>query len=286
MNISTTLLTLAATLGQVQDAPTKAQSDPEAGRQAGLLELYKLDASEYRIVRDADGRQSLELRETPVYIWENRTRSGGQYGAVFVWTCGGCPEVVGSIFSNPLESGGAGRAVLHELHSLSSEVLHPLREASSAANAWSPRTGLARKPVPDAPRPAGATKSRTLQMRSMARDFTAHSNSPYDDQRWELRLLPQPLFRYESTRTDVIDGALFAYVTSAGTDPEIMLILEAIKNGDEQQWHYALARFSDFNLFVEHKGRAIWEALRDDQNVWDHNRDHTYRLYNDRVIDD
>jgi hypothetical protein len=281
MCIYTTIVTVMVAFGQVPGAPP----DPDAARKADLLKMYKVDAAEFRITRDSAGRQPLELREAPVYNWQNLTRSGGQYGAVFVWTYGGCPEVVGSIFSNPEESGSGGRAVLHELHSLSSEVLHPRREASSAANAWTPRAALARKPVPDAPRPASSARSRMLQLRSIARDFSAHSISPYDDQRWELRLLPEPLFRYQSTRTDVIDGALFAFATSAGTDPEAMLLLEAVKNGDELQWQFALARFSDFNLFAEHKGKAIWKAERDNENVWDHSADHTYRLYRDRVIE-
>jgi hypothetical protein len=282
MNISMASVTLAILLGQSQDPPEKPPSDPEAGRQAGLLKLYKGDASELQIYRDAAERQKLELRETPVYIWQNHTRSAGQYGAVYVWTHRGCPEVVGSIFSNPADSAGA-RQVLHELHALSTEALHPL---PSRANQWSPKAGLTRTPLADAPKPADTPKARALQLRSLSRELSAHSVPPYDDQRWELRLLPKWLFRYESTDQDVIDGALFAYVTSAGTDPEVMLLLEARNRGDELKWHYALARFSDFNLYAEHKGQKVWEALRDEENVWDHNREHTYRLYNDRIIDD
>jgi hypothetical protein len=51
------------------------------------------------------------------------------------------------------------------------------------------------------------------------------------ERRWELRLLPHPLYRYESTDPDVVDGALFAFVTSAGTDPEALLAIEARKPG-------------------------------------------------------
>ena len=33
-----------------------------------------------------------------------------------------------------------------------------------------------------------------------------------------MRLLAQPIYRYENTKGDLIDGALFAFVL--GTDPE------------------------------------------------------------------
>ena len=75
-------------------------------------------------------------------------------------------------------------------------------------------------------------------------------------------LLPQPLYRYESTDPNILDGAVFAFVTSAGTDPEVFLVLEARKpagNG-EPAWEYALARCTDLNLRVSHKGTVVFTA--------------------------
>ena len=69
---------------------------------------------------------------------------------------------------------------------------------------------------------------RLVQTRSLAREFSGHTID-VNKERWELRLLSQPLFRYEKPEGDVIDGALFAFVTSAGTDPEVVLALEARK---------------------------------------------------------
>ena len=73
--------------------------------------------------------------------------------------------------------------------------------------------------------PADSAAQRLAQMRTLGRDFSA---STHDDQdrRWELRVLSQPLYRYESTDPDVVDGAIFAFVTSAGTDPEALLVIE------------------------------------------------------------
>ena len=57
--------------------------------------------------------------------------------------------------------------------------------------------------------------------------FTATSEDAKGG-RWNRRLLPQPLYRYESTDPDVVDGALFAFVTSAGTDPEVLYPLTVV----------------------------------------------------------
>ena len=77
---------------------------------------------------------------------------------------------------------------------------------------------------------------------------------------WELRLLPRPLYRYESTDPDVLDGALFALVSSAGTDPEIILLLEARVGQSGPQWLYGAARFSDMSLWLSHKNHEVWSA--------------------------
>ena len=58
------------------------------------------------------------------------------------------------------------------------------------------------------------------------------------------------------------DGALFAFVTSAGTDPEALLVIEARKpaHADGPVWHYAIARFTDLQLWVRHKGKEVFTA--------------------------
>jgi hypothetical protein len=122
-------------------------------------------------------------------------------------------------------------------------------------------------------------------MRALTHDFSA---STRDDKvrNWELRLLTQPLYRYKSTDPDVLDGALFAFVTSAGTDPEALLILEARKPASNRDpvWHYALARFTDLNLIVRHKGQTVFTAPFVPHTAPQQDPKHRYRVFNDRTI--
>ena len=98
-------------------------------------------------------------------------------------------------------------------------------------------------------------------MRALAHEFSARTRD-HTGRQWELRLLPQPLYRYESTDPGVPDGAVFAFVTSAGTDPEVILVVEARKpaGGGEPAWHYAAARFTDLDLWVSHKEKVVFTA--------------------------
>src|SRR5262249_1738121 len=151
-------------------------------------------------------------------------RSGVQQGVVFLWLCDGRPAVLCSVFSEP-EGRLRGRKVIHEFHALDPAKLIVTRP-KEALNEWKPEAGLARKELADAPAPAAAAAGRLLQMRQLVQEFNGDS---VDDKgkHWDLRLLPSPLYRYPEAKDGVIDGALFTLVSTAGTDPEVLLVIEA-----------------------------------------------------------
>ncbi len=252
--------------------PTKAIEQLQA--------LHLEEAAQWRMQLEGAGQVRAELLRKPVYIWTNPTRAGGQHGAVFVWLHQGRPTVVGSVFSHP----EAGRRVIcHEFHSLATSRLVPERQ--SAAESWEPKAAVKLELLEGAPEPESSAPRRLIQVRALSRKFTAHSID-YMKERWELRLLPQPLYRYEAPTGEVIDGALLAFVTSAGTDPEVILALEARRTGTATAWYYRAIRFSDSDLFVQYQGKEIWTSIRDEKNQLHFNPDHTYRLIRDKFIDE
>jgi hypothetical protein len=80
----------------------------------------------------------------------------------------------------------------------------------------------------------------------------------------ELRLLPQPLFRYEPDREvpDLVDGALFAFVQ--GTDPQSLLILEARRDGTKVGWHFAFARLASGAVAARYHQREVFSVPKYD----------------------
>ena len=47
-----------------------------------------------------------------------------------------------------------------------------------------------------------------------------------------------------------------------GTDPEALLLIEARQTNPSRclAWHYAIARFTDQQLWVRHKGKEVFTA--------------------------
>ena len=225
-------------------------------------------------------KKKLELKKEPVFEWSNPTRQGVQQGVVFLWLRDGRPAAIGSIFSQPQDK-PAGRQVIHEFHALDTEKLLVTRPKGSL-NEWKPQAGLARKELTDAPAPAATPAARLIQMRRLAQEFTGYETDA-EGKQWDLRLLPAPLYRYPA-KSGVVDGALFTLVSTAGTDPEVLLIIEAREEGGKARWEYACARFSDRNLYVKRNDKDIWSMVRSDTNTFNNDPQHLYSLYADKVM--
>jgi hypothetical protein len=252
--------------------PEPASVNDEAAVRAQWRQLFDGVAADYKLRGDTD-KQPLKLVDRATYTWARSGPSGGTYGSVFVWTHRGNAEAVACFWRYISNDGRV--SIVHELHSLSPDIL---KSEGKGSEAWKPKAGVKRQRIENAPKPASSETARMSQMRTLSRDFSASSVSSTGD-RTELRLLPQPLYRFHSSNPDVVDGALFAFVCSVGTDPEAFLQLEALTTADGPRWHYSLARFSHMDLFVDYKGAQVWQALRDQDNPIAHNADHTYFVF-------
>jgi hypothetical protein len=263
----------AALPGRADDA---ARKPPTLDEQFQAINLA--DASKWEMFLDPAQRTKAELVESPIFVWTNPTKGKGQHGSVFVWTHDGRPMVVGSIFVNRTET---TQRLMHEFHSLAPLPLHP-RCAGCGGESWEPTAGIALQPLRGAPRPDESAAKRLLQIRTLARQFGGYTFDDWRKLRWELRSLPQPLYRYQPQSGEVIDGALLALVTDAGTDPEVLLLLEARRHDG---WQFALLRFSDSSLYVSYQSKEIWKAVRGEGQEQFHNADHTYQLLRMRFVD-
>lgn len=275
--LAATVLWLAPLAGEAAE-PGEAASSPSAKR---LLALFQREASDYDIYRDAERREKLIFNSTPIYSWTNPAKDALQQGVLFVWTHRGCAEVVGGVWSQPL---GARRGVFHEFNSFSRELLKPVR-ASQAAFTWSPQSAVKRLPIAGAALPGGTAERRLLQLRALAREFSAHTVSP-GGERWQLRVLAQPLYRYQSADDAIVDGGVFAFVSSAGTDPEILMVIEAAKVAGAGRWQSAFGRLSVYNAYVERGGRQVWSSVLGDDGTAVHDAAHTFEFYQDKLLDE
>src|SRR5579872_18433 len=194
------LVGLVWSLALVGQAPAAS----EAELKEVLFPFYAREAANYELFLDEQQKQPLQLEKPAVLHWTN---ADNYMGAVFVWTHAGRPELIGCIGSHQFQSGDI--RVFHEFHSLSRQPLQPVRFGGQRE--WRPtRPGVEFKSVNEWPQPAASQKARLTQMRNMAREFQGAMKDGQDVT--ELRLLPQPIFRYPQDVREAVDGAIFALV--------------------------------------------------------------------------
>jgi hypothetical protein len=199
----------------------------------------------------------------PVLRWRNVIRGQEGEAMMVVWPHNGRPVAMTSIF--PWQG-----KMCHEFDSLSREKKVIARDKDRVI--WSPETaGVEFKDVPAAPKPAKTHAERLRQMKAIAERFKATMTGWLGDDtdREELRLLPRPLYRYDLKNAkepdpNLLDGALFAYVQ--GTDPEVVLVLEAIGTAKKSAWQYAFVRATSGGLEVKLGREVVWTATKGPAN--------------------
>jgi hypothetical protein len=254
-------------------------ADPDDNLAKKMVPIYVKEAEAYSLAVESAPKQPLELKKEPVFEWLNPARDGGQIGSIFLWLRDGRPAALACIFSQPHDK-LPGRKIMHELHALDPEKLLVTRDEY---NQWKPQAGLARKELPDTAAPAPTPGARLLQMRKLAQEFTGYEVDR-DQKRWELRLLPTPIYRYPAAKNGVVDGALFALISNAGTDPEVLLLIEANDSSGKLRWEYACGRFSDWELHVQRKDAEVYSSVPSETNPFHHDPQHLYRIYPEKVV--
>jgi hypothetical protein len=257
-----------------------AADGPAEGLTKRMFPIYVKEAAEYSMAVESAPKQELEFQKEPIMEWSNPSRPGQGNGVLFLWLREGRPAAVGCIFSQ-LGFRLRGRRVVHEFHALDREKL--LVRRPEGKSPWKPQAGLRRTELVDAAPPAAAAGARLVQMRRLAREFTGHEVDG-EGKRVEMRLLPSPLYRYPVAKAGVIDGALFAFVSTEGTDPEVLLLLEARQEDSKTRWEFACARFSDRSLYIQRKDKEVWSSVRSENNTWSHDPLHLYNNSPEKIV--
>jgi hypothetical protein len=236
----------------IQVMPVTAQSDDDRERAAATLENGQLEAALYVTRRAEDDQKPIKLNVESVLKWHNSVNQS-VHGNIFVWTKEGRPEIVASIyqFYSPKVEFAA------EFQSLS---LDPLVIEKRGKQVWTPKEpGIVLKAFDDATEPPSSKPQRLTKMKQLADEFTVQLTD-WSSETYRLRLMPRPLFRYESTDSQVLDGALFAFTYT--TDPELLVMVEARKSDNGFRWMYGHARMNVGELKVSYRDREVWRADR------------------------
>lgn len=226
---------------------------PKADRAAkARLEMMR------KVINDFDVRSlqvepaaALKFRQEPLLRYNDPSRPGDK-GAqslldATVWRLGetGRPTAIVTLEVYP--RGEATAVLSYEFVSLSPLAFEI---KNSRGVTWTPSsTQLKIVPLPDAPEPADAKRSRLAQMRQLARRFTAQAEWRGD--KTECRLLAQPIDRYDDEATGIVDGAVFVFAN--GANPEMALLLECSK----KNWSYGVLRLTAAMLTAQLDGKSF-----------------------------
>jgi hypothetical protein len=245
--VSYGLCVLSALRGVAQEE-TRPAEDSQIEKVRAELER-SIDWNQYYL----DGRDK-PLKPHVIMKWNNQVRGGGTViGLPVVWTDESRPQVIASIY--PWEG------ILTQEYDVLARDVKVVAKANDRV-VWRPATtGIDFRPFPRAPSPAKTQAQRRLQLKELAEQFevTMIGWSLEKTDREQLRLLPQPLYRYGVEGKDVLDGAIFGYVI--GTDPEAALMIEAFRTQDgKYQWQYAFVRQTSGGLEAKLQGEVVWTA--------------------------
>lgn len=238
------ILPLLLVGGMLGDDPAPAEESSARTRLlAGAADSYRFSD---------DGRDGPEYvrRDEPLLRWTNPLRETDT-GALYLWTRDGRPAVGMCVYTY-------GRNGFDQ--EMVSLLPTTLVGRTDDGRTWTPQTpGVTFAPVPNAPAPAATAAGRLLQMRGIARRFSGVIVR-LDKSEFTLRLIPQPFHRYGDDDGPVRDGALFGY--SLGTDPEALLLLEAVPDGDALSWRYALTRMTTAGVRMTLGDDTVYEVER------------------------
>ena len=217
--------------------------------------LYRKRAEALEVAEQRkEGPQKLTLVRNPLQALSNSVRPDQVHGTVHLWTADGRPRMIGSVWSALDQNNRAQRNLCYEFHSLSE---FPLTASLNNNVLWRPKdAGIEWLSIKDSPVPAKTRPLRLTQMRQQMAEIRAE----LDTQESELRLLPQPVYRYPENMDGVIDGAIFSYVM--GTDPEVFVLLEVRMPtvGTEPTWLLAPVRFTGSGITLKRGDMVLWKS--------------------------
>lgn len=267
---------LPASGGRAQEAADARQEVRQK-----RLEWLRARADEFEIHAGDSNGVRLTRGDKPILRWSNPTREFVNDGAMFLYFDGGRPRAVVNVWVRSREKSLTSGEFWRELISLSEQPLVCQRDGRTI---WSPsRGGLADQALKSAEPPAKSPARRLVQMRELARRF--HASSYKDDGAPnELRLMPQPLFRYQDNAQRIVDGALFAF--AEGNDAEALLLIEATTSdrGAGGGWRYALARMTSYRVVVRLDDQEVfvvepyWKGPRKPEDPYSETRDGPFVL--------
>jgi hypothetical protein len=239
---------------QAPDRPAAATEDPEDVRLSEARTQVR--ALTVRLTPSGKSEPAVaELLATPLMHYSDQQR-GFTDSTLWVWQLAGRPV----LFSKLERLFNAAGETSGWQFCCTPTIDDTVEIQSDRRLRWrSRKAALKWQDLDEAPLPAAGAPGRLLQMKSLAARFVGEiENTPIND-REQMRLLSRPLHRYQSPAQDTLDAAVFG-ITSKGTNPDALLVIEAVSMADGQsKWRFGIIGMTGDALLIRLEDKVVFE---------------------------
>jgi len=229
---------------------TSEESKAEELRRTAYVQTMRTMAEGLTVVRlTDDGETQCTMVKEAVLNWSDSARHPNLIvpGTTWIWHHEGRPVFIGEIYGR-VESVGTWSLFACNLSSGRLQFSDGRIKTTFTKSYYDPQE------IAGAPVVAKKKSERTFQMRDLADRFDAHQ---FWKDRFELRLLPKPIYRYEDADGGIVDGAVYALVH--GTNPEVLLLIGAHATDDgAARWKVGFGSLAGARCVVRLDGKEFW----------------------------
>jgi hypothetical protein len=229
--------------------PAKAKADPSLDEMRDLMAETKIEV----FAKKEDKPREAKLHDSALFRYSDEPKFIKD-STLWVWTDRGRPVAIQKIENNLFSA--TNPRWTYCFASLSEELVR-----ATWPNVKPPfetaKPGVVFSPLMDAPKPGKDRAAWDRQFREIARGFSAKAFYQPDKFVETFRLLPRPLYEYESKDYGILRGKIFGM--ASGTNPDALLVLELHQNKHEPpDWRYAGVQMTSFGVSLFHGDKKVW----------------------------
>jgi hypothetical protein len=242
------LIVLAAAVASLADEKVDR-------RRAALLEQMRTLAAEAKLTLKDASREPKLVKE-PVFRYDDQPRRFID-ATMWVWTDGGRPvafEKIEAMIHRVTGEAQWGYCFTSVSEDQVAILWNEIRDYNST------QAGIEFKPLEGAPQVSDKESQRKRQARDLAKGFAARVViDPKNNVTQEMRLLTTPIFEYSDEKTKEYAGSVFALSTN-GTNPDLLVLLEPRETGGKTVWHIAPARMTSGGVSLSFRDKKVWDC--------------------------